>query len=714
MATRTFTVRVQGLDCAEEAGILEREVGPLVGGREKLAFDVLNGRMTVTAAPESVSEAAVLEAVARTGMRAEVWREGQEASAETSFYRRNERTLLTAASGLAIVAGAVASVLLEGWMSLTEGGPPVPARVFYALAIVAGVWMVLPKALASARRLRPDMNLLMVVAVCGAVALGDWLEAATVAFLFALSLALEAWSVGRARRAVAALMDLTPPTVRVLRDGREETLPPAAVAVGTRFVVRPGERLPLDGKIASGTTSVNQAPLTGESVPVAKQPGDPVFAGTVNGEGAIEVESTKPAGDTTLAHIIKMVGQAHTKRAPVEQWVDRFARIYTPVVFALAVFIALVPPLIVGHWSGWLYRALVLLVIACPCALVISTPVSIVAALACAARQGVLVKGGMYVELPATLKAMVFDKTGTLTEGKPEVVEIVPLNGHDATESLERAAGMELRSEHPLARAIVEHARSQGIEVKSAADLQIVPGKGATGKWDGREFWVGSSRFLEERGQGDDEVRRRITELAAQGRTIVAVGNDRHVCGLIALADKPRPGAAGAVRSLKELGIGHVVMLTGDNEATAQAVAGATGVNEVRANLLPADKVEAMRQLVQKYGSVAMVGDGVNDAPALAAATFGVAMGAAGTDAAIETADVALMSDDLSRLPWLVRHSRRTMAIVRQNVIFSLSVKGLFLVLAVLGFSPLWLAILADTGASLAVVANGLRLLQSD
>ncbi|MFO0880992.1 MAG: heavy metal translocating P-type ATPase [Gemmataceae bacterium] len=712
MAARTFTIQVNGLDCAEEVAILEREVGLIVGGKERLVFDILNGRMIVSPTSEGVTEAAVLTAVARTGMRGKTWQEGREPTTPQTFYRRNERTLLTSASGAFIAAGGAVSVAQAGWASLAEGGPPFTARVIYGLAILAGVWTVLPKAWASARRLRPDMNLLMVVAACGAVALGDGVEAATVAFLFSLSLALEAWSIGRARRAVAALMDLTPLTVRVLREGHEQIEPAEKVPVGTRFLVRPGERVPLDGMVVSGSSSVNQAPLTGESLTVPKQPGDSVFAGTVNGEGAIEVESTKPAGDTALAHVVKLVAEAHTKRAPVEQWVDRFARIYTPVVFLLAVLVALVPPLFSGECAAWVYRSLVLLVIACPCALVISTPVSIVASLACAARKGVLVKGGMFVELPAGLKAVAFDKTGTLTEGKPAVVEVVPLNGHDARESLERAAGMELRSEHPLAQAIVEHARGLGLDVQAAQDLWIVPGKGATGTWGGRTFWVGSSRLMEERGQSDDEVRKRIEVLASEGRTVVAVGNDRHVCGLIALADRPRGNAALAIRSLRQLGVGHVVMLTGDNEATAQAVARETGVDEVRANLLPADKLEVLRLLTEQYGSVAMVGDGVNDAPALAQATVGVAMGAAGTDAAIETADVALMSDDLTNLPWLMNHSRRTMAVVRQNVVFSLAVKGLFLVLAVSGFSPLWLAILADTGASLAVVANGLGLLR--
>ncbi|MBY0396171.1 MAG: heavy metal translocating P-type ATPase, partial [Thermoleophilia bacterium] len=525
------------------------------------------------------------------GMRAEAWREGGPAAPAT-WWQANERTLQTAASGLMIAAGMALSVASGGWSALREGASlSVPVRVLYGLAILAGVWAVLPKAWASAVRLRPDMNLLMVVAVAGAVAINQWLEAAAVAFLFALSLALEAWSVARARRAVAALMDLSPPTVRVLEGGQERSEPAEKVAVGTRFLVRPGERVPLDGTVAKGASSVNQAPLTGESVPVPKKPGDTVFAGTVNGEGALEIDSTKPASDTTLAHVIRLVGDAHAARAPVEQWVDRFARIYTPAVFLLAVFLAIVPPLFAGNWEDWFKISLVMLVIACPCALVISTPVSIVASLASAARHGVLAKGGMYVELPATLKAVVVDKTGTLTEGRPAVVEVVPLNGHDAREALERAAGLEARSEHPLARAIVEHARSQGIDVKAADDLRIVPGKGATGAWDGRAFWVGSPRLLQERGQEDDEVRRRIGELAAQGRTVVVVGNEKHVCGLIALADKARPGAAEAVRELRELGIAHVVMLTGDNKATAQAIAREVGIDEVRAGLLPADKL---------------------------------------------------------------------------------------------------------------------------
>lgn len=708
--------KVRGLDCVEEVIVLRREVGPVVGGEERLAFDILNAKMTVEPLPGLKPEI-VLEAVARTGMHAEVWAEKEKAAAQ-SFWSRWERTLLTAASAVLLLAGAVVSVAFGGWAALAEGSEaaravPWAAKVLYGLAILAGGWTVLPKAWAAARRLRPDMNLLMTVAVIGAVVINEWLEAATVAFLFALSLALEAWSIGRARRAVEALLDLSPPSVRLLRDGVEVEARPEDVPVGARFVVRPGERFPLDGEVLRGAGSVNQAPITGESIPVPKQPGDAVFAGTVNGESALEVKSTKPAGDTTLAHIIRLVGEAQSRRAPSEQWVERFARVYTPVVMVLALVVFLIPPLVVGSWDVWFYRALVLLVIACPCALVISTPVSIVAALTSAARQGVLIKGGAFVEAPAGLRAVALDKTGTLTEGRPEVVEVLPLNGHDEAELLERVAALEARSEHPLGRAIVAYANRKQVTVPAAEDFQIIPGKGASGRFNGQIYWLGSHRYLEERRQETEDVHRKIEELSGAGRTVVVVGNDRHVCGIVVLADAVRPAARRTVEELHRAGVDHVILLTGDNRPTAEAVARVTGVDEVRAELLPSDKVTAVEDLVKRYGRVAMVGDGVNDAPALARATVGVAMGAAGTDAAIETADVALMSDDLTRLPWLVQHSRRTLAVIRQNVAFSLAVKALFLLLAVTGFTSLWAAILADTGASLLVIFNALRLLRS-
>jgi Cd2+/Zn2+-exporting ATPase len=711
------------MDCAEEVAMLKRELGPLVGGPDRLVFDILNGKVAITPGPEEVSAAAVLRAVARTGLRAEVWRDDEPTVDPGRFWQRQGRTILTAASGLLTLAGFLLHVWLAGSIQAALGSEglglahrvPLAVQALYALGILAGAWYILPKAWRAARRLRPDMNLLMTIAVLGAAAIGEWLEAATVAFLFAVSLALESWSVGRARRAIAALMDLAPPTARWRRkEGREELVPPEQVPVGALFIVRPGEKFPLDGRVVRGASGVNQAPITGESVPVLKNPGDPVFAGTINGNGALEVESTKPAQDTTLAHIIRMVGEAQSRRAPSEQWVERFARIYTPLVMGLALAVLLVPPLLGGgDWSAWLYRALVLLVIACPCALVISTPVSIVAALAAAARQGVLVKGGVYVEAPARLRAVALDKTGTLTEGRPVVVELVPLEGHTELELLERAAALEARSDHPLAQAILTHAQGRGLTPAPAEDFEIIQGKGATGRVRGVRSWLGSHRYLEERGQETAEVHQRLEALSTAGRTVVVVGNERHVCGFIALADAVRPGARRTLQALREAGVDHLTMLTGDNQGTAQAIARETGVDEVQAELLPADKVTAVEALVARYGQVAMVGDGINDAPALARATVGIAMGAAGSDAALETADIALMSDDLSKLPWLIRHSRRTLAVIRQNITFSLGVKAVFVVLTFAGSASLWAAIAADMGASLLVILNGLRLLQT-
>jgi Zn2+/Cd2+-exporting ATPase len=715
--------KIRGMDCAEEIAILKREVGPLIGGEEHLGFDLLKAKMTVLSPPQGLSERAVVQAVERTGMGAQVWREGSEEVAREGIWQRRGRTILAALSGLGVAAGFAAHAVLAGGVSralgsegmgVAEAGVPWAARAFYLLAIVAGIWTVAPKAWFSLRRFRPDMNLLMTIAVLGAIAIGEWFEGATVAFLFAVSLALESWSVGRARRAVAALLDLSPATARLLRPGgREEEVPAGEVEVGARFVVRPGERMPLDGRVAGGQSEVNQAPITGESTPVPKQAGDEIFAGTINGDGALEVESTKRAEDTTLAHIIRMVEEAQSRKAPSEQWVERFARLYTPIVMGLALAVLLVPPLLFGGaWSDWVYRALVLLVIACPCALVISTPVSIVAALTSAAHHGVLVKGGLFIEAPARLRAVALDKTGTLTWGRPAVVEVVPLAGHDERELLERVGALEARSEHPLARAILAYAKERGIEVRPAGDFQILQGKGAMGRLEGREYWLGSHRYLEERGQETPEIHRRLESMSRAGRTAVVVGTGDHVCGLIAVADAVREESRGAVEALRAAGIETVVMLTGDNRGTAEAIGKETGIDEVRAELLPAEKVAAIDQLVARYGQVAMIGDGVNDAPAMARATLSVAMGAAGSDAAIETADIALMSDDLSKLPWLIRHSRRTLGVIRQNIGFSLAVKVVFVVLTFAGHASLWAAIAADMGASLLVVFNGLRLLK--
>jgi Cd2+/Zn2+-exporting ATPase len=708
--------RIHGLDCVEEVTVLKRELGPLVGGEEKLAFDVLYGKMSVPANTLTASQ--IQDAVARTGMRAEPWRDEKTVIAADRFWERNRRTVLTVASGAFLLLGAGAHAAISGFRSafLEEGtgGAPVIGIILFALGILAGVWTVLPKAWVALKRFHPDMNLLMVVAVIGAIAISQWMEAATVAFLFALSLALEAWSVGRARRAVAALMSLAPPEVRLLRaDGQEEVVSPDRVTVGSTFRVRPGDRIPLDGRIKEGASGVDQSPITGESVPIPKGPGDDVYAGTINGEGSLTVESTKAASDTALARIIRMVGDAQSKRAPSEQWVERFARYYTPAVMVLALTFLLIPPLFFGGaWSVWFYRSLVLLVIACPCALVISTPVSIVAALAAAAKHGVLIKGGVYVEAPARLKAIAMDKTGTLTVGKPTVVEIVPLSGHTEVELLERVAALETQSTHPLAHAILAYAKERGVIANRAEEFRILPGKGAVGRINGTEYWVGSHRYLEDRGQEAPDVHDRLEALSKSGKAVVVVGNDKHVCGFIALADTVRPEAKQAVADLHAAGIEHVVMLTGDNRGTAEVISRQTGVDEVYAELLPDDKVVKVEELVAQYGTVAMIGDGVNDAPAMARASFGIAMGAIGTDAAIETADIALMSDDLSKLPWLIHHSRRAVGIIRQNIAFALSIKAIFVLLTLIGYSSMWAAVAADSGATLLVVFNALRLLR--
>lgn len=708
------------MDCVEEVTILKREVGPLVGGEDRLSFDILNGRMRVS--PQSdVTAAEIQAAVDRTGMRAEVWTGENALDDRGRFWERRGRTVLTALSGLCALLGFLvhaATIGVAAALGAAGAEPartvPLPSKVLYAAGIIAGVWYFLPKAWYSARQLRPDMNLLMAVAVAGAVALGEWLEGGTVAFLFAVSLALESWSVGRARRAIEALMDLAAPVARIRKNGKEIDVPPGQVPVGTVFIVRPGEKLPLDGRVVVGESEINQAPITGESAPVEKRSGDVVFAGTINGDGALEIESTKPASDTTLARIIQMVGNAQAKRAPSVRWVETFARYYTPAVMVIAISILLIPPLLMGReWSEWVYRSLVLLVIACPCALVISTPVSIVAAIAAAARQGVLIKGGVYVEGPASLKAIALDKTGTLTEGRPRVVEVVALNGHSESELLERAAALEARSDHPLARAILEYASAKGIQPTAADEFRMIQGKGASARIAGRQFWVGSHRYLEERKQETPEVHDRLEVLSKAGRSVVVVGNEEHVCGFIALADAVRAQTRESLQALRDTGLEHIIMLTGDNRGTAEEVGRETGVDEVLAELLPEDKVTAIESLVTRYGAVAMVGDGVNDAPALGRATIGIAMGAAGSDAAIETADIALMSDDLAKLPWLIRHSRRTVAIIRQNVAFSLAVKALFVVLTFAGFSSLWAAIAADMGASFLVIFNGLRLLKA-
>lgn len=713
--------RVHGMDCADEVAILRRVVEPLVKEPERLSFDILRGKMTVAPGEPIVGPSQIAEAVNRTGMRAEIWRE-ERPKASGSFWERRKRVALTAASGiLALVAfanhalsvGPLAALGSEG-TGLAEERVPLVSVALYVAAILSGGWFIVPRAIGAVRQLRPDMNLLMTIAVIGAASIGEWFEAAVVTFLFAVSLALESWSVNRARRAVEALMAIAPPTARVIgTDGVVTEVNANDVSVGAMILVKPGDRVPLDGSVRRGASQVNQAPITGESMPIDKTPGAEVFAGTVNGDGSLEVEVTRLAGETTLAQIIRMVEEAQSRRAPSEQWVDRFARVYTPAILAGAVLIAILGPLITSQdqWT-WIYRALVLLVIGCPCALVISTPVSIVASLAASAKAGVLVKGGTFIEAPARLRALALDKTGTLTIGEPQVVEVLALANHTDEELLRAMGAIEAHSDHPLARAIVAEVQRRGIALPQAEDVQAIQGRGITATVDGRRYWIGSHRYLEEAGQQTPELEERLNEMTSAGRTIVIMGTADHVCGLITLADAVRPESKRTIDALRAAGVEHIVMLTGDNKPTAERIAREVGIQEVQAELLPADKVKAVEELVRRYEHVAMIGDGVNDAPAMGRATIGVAMGAIGSDAAIEAADVALMSDDLARLPWLIAHSRRTLSIIRQNVVLSLGVKVVFVVLTFAGFASLWAAIAADMGVSLVVIANALRLLR--
>ncbi|MEQ8853905.1 heavy metal translocating P-type ATPase [Gimesia sp.] len=718
--TNELVFKIQDMDCAEEVTILKKVIGPLVGGEEHLFFDILNRRMTITSNEQTVSRDEIIVAVKQTGMRAEPW-DAEKKTDSASFWSRHGRTVVTSLSGAMLGTAFLTHVFLAdsfgaalGAEEAAKGIIPLPVRIQYLVAIVTGIWFVLPKAWFALKRLRPDMNLLMCVAVIGALLIDEWFEAAAVAFLFALSQLLEAWSVGRARRAVAALMDLSPTIAHVRdADGNENTVPAESVSVGTTFLIRPGEKVPLDGTVLKGTSEVNQAPITGESVPVDKQAADELFAGTINGDGLLEAECTKPAENTVLAQIIRMVGEAQSRRSPSELWVEKFARVYTPIVMALALLVLLgLPVLLQVSWHNAMYRALLLLVIACPCALVISTPVSIVAALAAAARNGVLIKGGVFVETPSRLRALALDKTGTLTRGKPVVTKIVPLNGHAESELLERAAALESHSNHPLALAILEAAEEQQIVYEMADNYQIIQGKGATGTLKGREFWLGSHRYLEERIEDTSAVHEQLEVLSNSGQTVVVVGDESHVCGFIALADRVRETSAEVIRELHASGIEELVMLTGDNQGTARAVADEVGMDQVYAELLPEDKLRIIETLVDDYEHVAMVGDGVNDAPAMGRSSLGIAMGAAGSDVAIESADIALMTDDLTKIPWLIGHSHKALGIIRQNIIFALSIKVLFVILMVLNHASLWAAIAADMGASLLVIFNGLRLLQ--
>jgi Cd2+/Zn2+-exporting ATPase len=694
------TYRIEGMDCHDEVALLERRLTH-VRGFEGLTADVVNQRLFVRYDAARVTSADLVAAIGETGMRA--WLQHERPHTPLDGASR-WRLRLIVASGLALAAG----LALEH-----AHGAPVAVWLALLAALGCGSALTVRRAIQSARALSFDINVLMLIAAGGAIVIDKWSEAATVMFLFALAQWLETRSMERTRRAIRELMNLAPEEAVVRREGTERQVRVADLQVGEIVLVRPGGRIPLDGLILAGTSQINQAPITGEALPVEKGPGDEVFAGTINGTGALEVRVTRVGHDTTLGRIISLVEVAQAQRAPAQTFVERFARYYTPAVIVLAAAVALVPSMLLAQpFIPWMYRALVLLVISCPCALVISTPVSIVSALAGAARNGVLVKGGLYLERAGAVSCVALDKTGTLTSGRPEVSGIVTLNGAGREDVLRLAAALEARSEHPLADAIVRYARAERLSAPAAHGFRALPGLGAEATVGDADVLIGNRRLFAERGFVSPVVGDELARIGATGQTAVLVAASGAAIGVISVADRTRDDAHRTVDRLRRDGVRRVVMLTGDNLNTARALAEDLGVDEFQAELLPAGKVQAIERLRADFGTVAMVGDGVNDAPALAAADVGIAMGAAGNDAVLETADIALMADDLLRIPYVLRLGRATIRNVKANVAFSLVLKGAFLALAVAGIATLWMAVVADMGASLLVVANGLRLLR--
>ena len=672
--------------------------------------------MTVDADTERLGAGDIETAVARLGMRAESW--DRPAGRVESWWDVHGRHALVAASGVTLVGGLVLHVaaagggVVETLFAHAHGahGVDAPVAALLLAGILAGLFHAVPKAARSLVRLRPDMNALVCVSVVGALFLAEWAEAAVLAFLYGLSGLVESWSARRARDAIGSLLRITPATASVVHGDHEHRVPVDRVAVGAQVRVRPGERVSCDGVVVEGNSFVDQALVTGESVPAWKSAGDPVFAGTVNGHGTIDLRVTRPASDTMLARIVRMVGESHHHRAPTERFIDQFARYYTPLMFAVAFAVGAGPPLLVGaDWQHWFYQAMLILLISCPCGLVISTPVTIAAAITSATRHGVLIKGGSHLEELARLRAVAFDKTGVITRGEPEVRALSPLGPRSEREVLARLLAVETRSEHPLSRAVVRYARERGIEPADLDDFTAVEGRGAEARIDGERFWVGSIRFAREQGAvGFIEP-----ELAARRRpdeTVVVCGAGSDVWALLTVADPVRPEAAPSVARMHAHGI-RSVLLTGDNAATARGVGDRVEVGEVRAELLPNDKAAAVRATIARDGPTAMVGDGINDSQALLAASVGIAMGGNATDVAVESADVVLLKDDLTQLPFLVDHARRARRVIIENVTVALGAKALFLAVMALGAATLWMAVAADMGASLLVTFNGLRML---
>jgi Cd2+/Zn2+-exporting ATPase len=690
---RHESLRIDGMDCPTCATVIEHALQRTDGVLEA-SVSYAAERLRLEFDSEKIARPALVRRIQALGYA--VLEEGREAG----WFAEHRELILSGVAGL---------LLLAGWLAGLAGAPRGLSLALLWGAYAAGGFYTLRDALQSLQSRRFDIDTLMIVAAAGAAALGAWEEGALLLFLFSLGHALEHMAMGRARKAIEALAKLAPKTAIVQRDGAEIEVRVEELQRGDRVIVKPGQRIPADGQVASGNSAVDQSPVTGESMPVDKQPGDKVFAGTVNGEGALVVEVTRLARESTLSRMVEMVAEAQTQKSPTQRFTDRFERVFVPAVLVGAGLLIVLPPLFGFPFAESFYRAMAVLVAASPCALAIATPSAVLSGIARAARGGVLIKGGEHLENLGTLTAIAFDKTGTLTIGKPKLTDIVAISGSE-DDLLKIAAAVESRSAHPLAQAVVAEARGRGLAWNEAGQVESVTGKGLRAEVDGQKIAIGSVKLFD--GEVLPEViQQQVERLGAEGKTIMLIQADGRFLGVLALADTPRAGARGVLEHLHQLGIRKTIMLTGDNERVGRAIGNAIGLDEVKAGLLPEDKVKAMEELGQRYGQVAMVGDGVNDAPAMARATVGIAMGGAGTDVALETADVALMAADLSKLPFAVALSRASRRIIRQNLWVSLGVVALLIPATLFGWAGIGLAVLVHEGSTLVVVINALRLL---
>ena len=699
---RTITLNVEGMDCADEQEVIEKKMGALKGIRR---FDVylMTRQLKVFYDPAIVSVQDIIKSIAETGMKASLARDKKER--EKAWWKEKRQMQLLIVCGALIVI----AFLLER-IGLSHES----AKAVYGLAILAGVYYPAKMGFSALKTLTLNIRLLMVVGAAGAAALGLWEEAALLVFVYSLGDVLEAYAVDKARGAIRALMELMPKEALVRRNGSEIVLPTEEINIGDVVIVRPGEKIPVDGKVIAGISFVDQSPITGESIPIEKKPDDEVFAGTINQRGSLEIGVTKRASDTTIARIIHSVEEAQAKKSSYQRFGERFGKYYTPAMFVLGIGVAIIPPLLFGgEWQLFIYRGLVVFVVSCSCGLALSVPVSVVAAISNAARHGVLFKGGAYLEVAEKLNAIAFDKTGTLTIGRPVVTDVIPCNNLSGKEVLVLAGSIESRSEHPLAEAVVRKAKEEGVTLMSGLEgFEAITGLGVRAQINGRFYYAGSRRLFLEKGMSltqaqDDEASR----LEEEGKTVLLLGDEQSLSGILAVADKLRTEAQETIGMLKRLGM-NVVMLTGDNEKTAEGIAHQAGVDEYLAQLLPEDKVKAVRELKTRYGKIAMVGDGVNDAPAMAVSDVGIAMGAAGTDVAMETGDIVLMSDDLSKIPYALRLSQRSIKNIRQNIIASLAIVTFLVPAALFGWISLLPGLILNEASALIVIVNGLRLLK--